>query len=172
MAIEAVDKNIYFLSFVRGNDTTEPSIIKENIIGDGWYIVGDYDRGGLEICALVKLIKKEKDSWGWPTDVKLFLAKNKIHLIVPAATDEKSGNKNLIFVYEYSPGSGAKRWPSFHINLEDPQIELLSTSSRTTGSGSEHTRLIIGPEDYDSNIANQFIDEKGMRGQILSYASI
>ena len=91
-------------------------------------------------------------------------------VIAPAADDDVEQDRIAVLVHEYSPGSGAKRWPSFHIDWENAgPVEKLSSAYRGKGSGSDSFALIIAPIGWAENIAAQFINERDFGGQTIAY---
>lgn len=78
--------------------------------------------------------------------------------------------RKLVLVHEYSPGSGAKRWPSFYIDwASGPSVDKLAEVSRNRGSGSDTWTLVIAPADWARNIADQFVNERDVPGQTIGY---
>lgn len=72
---------------------------------------------------------------------------------------EPSGE--LVLVHEYSPGSGAKRYPSFYINWEKcPNVRVLIEHGRSKGSGADYWSLVIAPLGWSKAIAEQFVDAR------------
>lgn len=92
-------------------------------------------------------------------------------VIAPAKDGEGVAQDRIAaLVHEYSPGCGAKRWPSFHIDWDNAgQVEKLSSAYRGKGSGSDTYTLVIVPSDWAENIGGQFINERDFGGQTLSY---
>ncbi len=92
-------------------------------------------------------------------------------VIAPAKDGEGVAQDRIaVLVHEYSPGSGAKRWPSFHIDWDNAsQVEKLSSAHRGKGSGSDTYTLVIVPSDWAENIAGQFINERDFVGQTVAY---
>jgi hypothetical protein len=88
-------------------------------------------------------------------------------VLVPC-DDEPS--RELVLVQQYSPGSGRKRWPSFHVEL-GPEVRQLSSVSTSGGSGGEHWVLISASLGWVDNIASQFIDERDYGGQVVGYVA-
>lgn len=81
---------------------------------------------------------------------------------------EEAPLKELVLVQQYSPGCGAKRWPSFHVEF-GPEIRKLSDASTSGGSGGETWVLVSAPLGWAQNIASQFINERDREGQTISY---
>ncbi len=81
---------------------------------------------------------------------------------------EESPRKELVLVQQYSPGSGAKRWPSFNVEF-GPEVRPLSNASTSGGSGGETWVLVSAPLGWAQNIAAQFIDERDYGEQTISY---
>lgn len=59
----------------------------------------------------------------------------------------------LVLIMTYRPGSGAKRWPAFRIDEEDPCLCILSQATTTRGSGWETWYLALAPWGYAWSIA-------------------
>jgi len=81
---------------------------------------------------------------------------------------EDSPQKELVLVQQYSPGSGGKRWPSFHVEFGS-EVRQLSNASTSGGSGGETWVLVSAPIGWADNIASQFINERDYGGQTISY---
>lgn len=81
---------------------------------------------------------------------------------------EEAPQKELVLVQQYSPGCGAKRWPSFYVEFGS-EVRQLSSASTSGGSGSETWVLVSAPLGWAQNIASQFIDERDVDGQTISY---
>ena len=81
---------------------------------------------------------------------------------------EDTPQKELVLVKQYSPGSGSKRWPSFHVEF-GPEVRQLSDASTSGGSGGEHWVLVSAPIGWAENIASQFVNERDYGGQTISY---
>jgi len=81
---------------------------------------------------------------------------------------EETPQKELVLVQQYSPGTGAKRWPSFYVEL-GPEVRRLSEASTSGGSGGETWVLVSAPLGWAENIASQFVDERNYGGQTISY---
>ena len=96
--------------------------------------------------------------------VHVAVAKKGVVLI----TCEDTPKKELALVQEYAPGSGAKRWPSFHVGF-GPEVRKLAEASTSQGSGSETWTLVSAPLGWAENIAAQFIDERDYGDQTISY---
>lgn len=85
-------------------------------------------------------------------------------------TGEPDSEQVLVLVHEYSPGSGAKRWPSFHVDWDNAgPVEKLCSASRGAGSGSDTYSLALAPIGWAENIASQFINERDYGGQTVGY---
>lgn len=76
--------------------------------------------------------------------------------------------RELVLVQQYSPGSGGKRWPSFYMEC-GVEARKLSEAMTGCGSGSEHWMLVSAPVGWAENIASQFVDERDIGGQTISY---
>ena len=74
----------------------------------------------------------------------------------------------LVFVHEYSPGNGGKRWPSFYITWGE-ETRLIARRSRSKFSGSDTYSLVIAPIGWAENIAVQFVNERDCGGQEIAY---
>lgn len=83
---------------------------------------------------------------------------------------EETPQKELVLVQQYSPGSGGKRWPSFHVEF-GPEVRQLSSASTSGGSGGETWVLVSAPLGWAQNIAAQFVKERDYGGQTISYKS-
>lgn len=81
---------------------------------------------------------------------------------------EGNPQKELVLVEQYSPGTGGKRWPSFHVEF-GPEVRQLSDASTSGGSGGEHWVIVSAPIGWAENIASQFVNERGYGGQTISY---
>jgi hypothetical protein len=81
---------------------------------------------------------------------------------------EETPQKELVLVQQYSPGSGGKRWPSFHVEF-DSEVRQLSNASTDGGSGGENWVLVSAPLGWAQNIASQFVNERDYGGQNISY---
>jgi len=76
----------------------------------------------------------------------------------------------VVLVHEYAPGCGAKRWPSFSVNWDEAgPVEHLGSVYRGKGSGSDSYALIIAPVGWAENIAAQFVNERDLGGQVISF---
>ena len=96
---------------------------------------------------------------------------NKIFLQPVETGDLEKTQTTLFLVHEYCPGSGSKRWPSFHIDWEHAgPVEILIQKSRCAGSGTDEYSLVLATSDWGNNIASQFINERDYPGQAISYA--
>ena len=73
-----------------------------------------------------------------------------------------------MLVQEYETGSGAKRWPGFHVEFGD-EVRQLSQASTGGGSGHETWTLVSAPLGWAKNIAGQFQDYKDVGSQTISY---
>ncbi len=98
---------------------------------------------------------------------------NKVHVAivdegVVLVPYEGEPQKELVLVQQYSNGSGAKRWPSFHVEFGS-EVRQLSDASTSGGSGGETWVLVSAPIGWAENIASQFVDERDYGGQIISY---
>jgi hypothetical protein len=79
-------------------------------------------------------------------------------------------DRALVLVREYHPGTGRKRYPSFHVNWEQAgDIRLLARVTRQKGSGTDTYSLIVAPADWAHKIASQFRNERDAAGQVISY---
>lgn len=89
---------------------------------------------------------------------------------VVLAPVEESANptKELVLVQMYSPGVGAKRWPSFQVEF-GPETRILSRISTSGGSGGEEWVLVTAPLGWAHNIATQFINERDYEDQVVSH---
>lgn len=80
--------------------------------------------------------------------------------------------RELVLVQEYSPGTGAKRWPAFGVDWQDPPtargVCILSRVERCRGSGSDVTSLILAPAGWAANIAVQFRNERDAPAQVIA----
>jgi len=83
------------------------------------------------------------------------------------SSETPSEEMELVLVHEYAPGSGSKRWPSFWVNFDN--LQILTTDSRRSGSGSDTYSLVIAPIGWAENIASQFINERDYGSQTISY---
>ncbi|GEM_PF-1799223 len=81
---------------------------------------------------------------------------------------EDAPQKELVLVQQYSPGTGRKRWPSFHVEF-GPEVRQLSNASTSGGSGGETWTLVSAPLGWAQNIASQFVNEHDHGGQTISY---
>jgi|GEM_PF-1934747 len=81
---------------------------------------------------------------------------------------EETPQKELVLVKQYSPGSGGKRWPSFHVEFGS-EVRKLSEASTSGGSGSETWVLVSAPLGWAENIASQFVNARDYGGQTISY---
>lgn len=81
---------------------------------------------------------------------------------------EGEPQKELVLVKQYSPGSGGKRWPSFHVEF-GPEVRRLSDASTSGGSGGEQWVLVSAPIGWAENIASQFVNERDYGDQTISY---
>ncbi len=92
-------------------------------------------------------------------------------ILKPAIEGEKiDESREIVLVKEYSPGSGAKRRPSFYVNWDScVEVDVLKKASRARGSGSEHYSLVLASAGWAKNIASQFVDVKDYGGQTISY---
>ncbi|MFA6096101.1 MAG: hypothetical protein WC788_00560 [Candidatus Paceibacterota bacterium] len=81
---------------------------------------------------------------------------------------EENPQMELVLVEQYSPGCGAKRWPSFHVEFGS-EVRKLSEVSTGGGSGGETWVLVSAPFGWAQNIASQFVDERDVNGQTISY---
>jgi hypothetical protein len=84
----------------------------------------------------------------------------------------KAGNgepeRELVLVQEYRTGTGSKRSPNFLVEFGDEVTEL--SSARThKGSGGEAWMLVSAPMGWAENIAAQFVDERGVGAQTISF---
>ncbi|MFA5172842.1 MAG: hypothetical protein WC435_00360 [Candidatus Paceibacterota bacterium] len=84
--------------------------------------------------------------------------------------EEVNRERCVVLVHEYSPGCGAKRWPSFYIDWDNAgQVEKLGSTCRGGGSGSDSYKLVIVPNSWAENIAQQFVNERDYGGQTIAY---
>lgn len=91
-------------------------------------------------------------------------------LFLKPTSGNPSGDRELVLVHEYSPGSGGKRWPSFHIDWENAgNIQKLASESRGAGSGSDTYTLVTAPAGWANNIASQFVRERNYPNQTIGY---
>lgn len=81
---------------------------------------------------------------------------------------EQVPQKELVLVQQYSNGCGGKRWPSFHVEF-GPEVRQLSEAGTSCGSGGERWVLVSAQLGWAENIAAQFIDERDIGGQVISY---
>ena len=81
---------------------------------------------------------------------------------------EEIPQKELVLVQQYSPGCGAKRWPSFWVEF-GPEVRQLSSAYTSGGSGGATWVLVSAPLGWAANIAKQFINERDQPGQTISY---
>jgi len=81
---------------------------------------------------------------------------------------EGEPQKELVLVKQYSPGSGGKRWPSFHVEF-GTEVRQLSNAFTSGGSGGETWVLVSAPLGWAENIASQFVNERDYGGQTISY---
>ena len=98
---------------------------------------------------------------------------DKIHIAITEhgvvlVSCEGNPQKELVLVKQYSPGSGGKRWPSFHVEFGS-EVRQLSDASTSGGSGGEHWVLVLAPIGWAQNIASQFVNERDYGGQTISY---
>lgn len=84
------------------------------------------------------------------------------HVIVP--TNDTADNE-LVLVQEYSPGSGAKRFPAFMVDISS--CKLLSECRTQKGSGWEKWSLVIAPIGFAKNIADQFVNKRDVLGEMI-----
>lgn len=93
-------------------------------------------------------------------------------IVIASATaeGEPDPNRCLVLVHEYSPGSGAKRWPSFHIDWDHAgEVTVLARGYRSLGSGSDDYSLVLAPMGWPENIAGQFVNKRDYGGQVIAY---
>jgi hypothetical protein len=92
-------------------------------------------------------------------------------VITPAKEGEKVDSERcVVLVHEYSPGCGAKRWPSFYVDWDNAgTVEKLGSTCRSGGSGSDSYKLVIVPNGWAENIAQQFVNERDYGGQTIAY---
>ena len=74
--------------------------------------------------------------------------------------------RELVLVQQYSPGCGAKSWPSFGVEFGS-EVRQLSEVFTKKGSGSECWTLVSAPLGWAANIAAQFVNRKGERRQVI-----
>lgn len=92
-------------------------------------------------------------------------------VLKPFSADAITDNSRcLVLVHTYSPGCGAKRWPSFSVDWDHAgEVTILSGAGRSKGSGSDSWTLIIAPMDWPQNIASQFINSRDYPDQTIGY---
>jgi len=88
-------------------------------------------------------------------------------VLVPVAPCKPDGE--LVLLQEYSPGCGAKRYPSFYVEHGNAE-QILCTEATTGGSGYEKWSLLIAPMGWAINIASQFVDGRDRPSQRISYS--
>lgn len=89
-------------------------------------------------------------------------------VVLVEAPAETEPTAELVLVQEYCRGCGGKRWPSFAVEL-GPEVKELSTASTSGGSGYEKWRLLTAPLGWAENIADQFVDQRDVADQTISY---
>ncbi|MFA5886230.1 MAG: hypothetical protein WC863_00440 [Patescibacteria group bacterium] len=141
---------------------------------------------GKDVSPVIKMEKGKISCWGGPgqPDIPFVYAlnpevneysianigKKTNQFFLQIGEGEVDQHQTLVFVHEYFNGSGAKRWPGFHIDWNNAgQVEILIQTQRHYGSGSDTWSLIIAPHGWVENIAAQFIDERDYPSQIISY---
>ena len=82
--------------------------------------------------------------------------------------ESESPRKELVLVQQYSPGSGAKRWPSFSVEFGH-EARILSEAHTGGGSGGETWTLVSAPLGWAENIAGQFVDGRDEGSQTIAY---
>ncbi|MDO8469703.1 MAG: hypothetical protein Q7S84_01635 [bacterium] len=92
-------------------------------------------------------------------------------VIAPIKEGESaSPDRCVVLVHEYSPGSGAKRYPSFYIDWQNAgPVEKIESVSRGKGSGSDTYTLIFAPIGWAENIAGQFVDQRDYHMPAIAY---
>lgn len=91
-------------------------------------------------------------------------------LVIAPANGPVEEDRVAVLAHEYSPGSGAKRWPSFEIDWNNSgSVEKLETVSRSKGSGSDCWTLVVAPVGWAENIAGQFVNRRDYGDQLIAY---
>lgn len=89
-------------------------------------------------------------------------------VFVPVGPCKPDGE--LVLLQEYSPGSGAKRYPAFRVQFGDAERVLVSEST-SGGSGYETWSLVVAPMGWSANIAGQFVNRRDVQSQTIRYKS-
>jgi len=101
------------------------------------------------------------------------VGKQENQVFLRASEAEPDSDQEIVLVHEYSPGSGHKRWPSFHVDWQNAgPVEKLASVYRGKGSGSDTWTLAIAPAGWAENIASQFVNERDYEGQTISYCPV
>jgi hypothetical protein len=137
-------------------------------IADG-RLEADSDRGPALLAAWLG-DARDDDGATLPA-VRAGLAPDGAVVLAPAGGDEPvRTDAELVLVHEYSPGCGAKRWPSFHVDWDQAGgVRILARVERMRGSGSDSRTLVMAPAGWARNLAGQFIDERDWPGQMVAY---
>lgn len=96
----------------------------------------------------------------------VYVAKTKNGVVLVPCSEEPQ--RELVLVQEYETGSGAKRWPGFHVEFGE-EVRELSHASTCGGSGYETWTLVSAPLGWAENIAGQFQSFRDIESQKISY---
>jgi len=87
---------------------------------------------------------------------------------VVVAMEGGQPERELVLLQEYEPGTGAKRYPGFYVDIESSKsVRILASESTRKGSGSEKWTLLIAPLGWAADIAAQFVDKRDYGSQTI-----
>jgi len=90
-------------------------------------------------------------------------------MLVLCASPGVSSEYEIVLVQEYSPGVGAKRWPSFGVALEEfDDVTVLSRDNTVGGSGQETWSLVKAPSGWAAQVARAFVNQRDEPGQTIT----
>ncbi len=134
----------------------------------GTGIVFAPSEGMLRRCGKLMLVASAEVVAGASIGVRLVPVSGSDQPQPVAVPSSGQPERELVLVQEYSPGCGAKRWPSFSVTF-GPEVRVLRQDQTGGGSGSENWTLVSAPLGWAANIAGQFRNERDAESQTIGY---